>query len=424
MGVLRKGGWPGQIQIVTDSTSCIERAYAAAHRVELIPLTFSYQGREWEDGFAGESQDIFQDKEQSFHTSQPPVERFQRVFQAALDQGREVVAVLISAGLSGTANSARLAAGMTTAPSRIHIVDSQNTAIVLKFLVERAVELAEAGRPAGEIEGELLGLADRSNVLIAVRSLDYLHNGGRLTRVQAHAGQPAAYLSHRYLRGGPGRHGRQGAAVPPFPRRGGAPHPRHRLPHRSGAYPVRGGNGNHDRVDRPPFPPATHLPGTGQPRGQRPPRALYRRGLPLGMTSRERARRALNHQAVDRPPIDLGATSVTGIAAQALAHLRVALGLPGPARVRDPMLLLGEVEEAVRQALGVDFVGVSAPGTKYGFLPEGEQPFRLADGTEALIAGNFRYTQDAAGNRYAYPQNDTSLPPARLCPPGATISIR
>ena len=147
------------VQIVTDSTSCIERAYAAAHRVELIPLTFSYQGREWEDGFAGESQDIFQDKEQSFHTSQPPVERFQRVFQAALDQGREVVAVLISAGLSGTANSARLAAGMTTAPSRIHIVDSQNTAIVLKFLVERAVELAEAGRPAGEIEGELLGLA-------------------------------------------------------------------------------------------------------------------------------------------------------------------------------------------------------------------------------------------------------------------------
>lgn len=176
------------VQIVTDSTSCIERAYAAAHRVELIPLTFSYQGREWEDGFAGESQDIFQDKEQSFHTSQPPVERFQRVFQAALDQGREVVAVLISAGLSGTANSARLAAGMTTAPSRIHIVDSQNTAIVLKFLVERAVELAEAGRPAGEIEGELLGLADRSNVLIAVRSLDYLHNGGRLTRVQAMLG--------------------------------------------------------------------------------------------------------------------------------------------------------------------------------------------------------------------------------------------
>ncbi len=136
------------------------------------------------------------------------------------------------------------------------------------------------------------------------------------------------------------------------------------------------------------------------------------------MTSRERARRALNHQAVDRPPIDLGATSVTGIAAQALAHLRVALGLPGPARVRDPMLLLGEVEEAVRQALGVDFVGASAPGTKYGFLPEGEQPFRLADGTEALIAGNFRYTQDAAGNRYAYPQNDTSLPPCAVMPAG------
>ena len=137
------------------------------------------------DGFAGESPVVFQDKEQSFHTSQPPVAEFDKCFTAATANGNEVVAILITEGLSGTTNAARLARDMSRTPERVHIIDSGNTSIVTKFLVERGVEMAEFGASATAIVTEIESLALRSNVFIAVRSLDYLHFGGRLTRTQA-----------------------------------------------------------------------------------------------------------------------------------------------------------------------------------------------------------------------------------------------
>ena len=45
------------------------------------------------------------------------------------------------------------------------------------------------------------------------------------------------------------------------------------------------------------------------------------------MTSRERLIATLNHQQPDRVVVDLGATTITGINANALAKLRDALGL-------------------------------------------------------------------------------------------------
>lgn len=174
-----------EVSILTDSTACLPRAYAETHGVYMVPLTISSHGEEWVDGFAGETPEVFQDKEQSFHTSQPPVAEFDKFFKAATANGNDVVAILITEGLSGTTNAARLARDMSPTPERVHIVDSGNTSIVTKFLVERAVEMAESGATATAIVAEMQALALRSNVMIAVRTLDYLHFGGRLTRAQA-----------------------------------------------------------------------------------------------------------------------------------------------------------------------------------------------------------------------------------------------
>ena len=64
------------------------------------------------------------------------------------------------------------------------------------------------------------------------------------------------------------------------------------------------------------------------------------------MTSRERLIATLNHQTPDRLPLDLGATSQTGINASALYQLRKALGLERHRiRVIEPGQLLGDVEQ-------------------------------------------------------------------------------
>ena len=105
------------------------------------------------------------------------------------------------------------------------------------------------------------------------------------------------------------------------------------------------------------------------------------------MTSRERVAAALEHREPDRVPLDIGATTVTGISAWALYRLRVALGLSAegePVRVTEPYQLLGEVTDDLREALGIDTQGMGGSKTLFAGEP------RLAamdppDGTPVLV---------------------------------------
>jgi len=116
------------------------------------------------------------------------------------------------------------------------------------------------------------------------------------------------------------------------------------------------------------------------------------------MTPRERVRRAIEHQAPDMVPLDLGSTSVTGIHAMAYRALRELMGTGGARRggdardggrirVIDPFQMLAEVEEGVRERLGVDTFGIQLPYTVFGFRNDRWKPWRLFDGTEVLVAG-------------------------------------
>ncbi|KLU61892.1 methylcobalamin:coenzyme M methyltransferase [Peptococcaceae bacterium CEB3] len=137
------------------------------------------------------------------------------------------------------------------------------------------------------------------------------------------------------------------------------------------------------------------------------------------MDSRERVLKALNHERPDRVPVDLGATSVTGISASALTRLRRALDLEEKVtRVHEPFQLLGDMEEDVRQALGVDVVGLWSPYTIFGYENNGWKPWQLPDGIKVFIGEGFAVTVDENGNQYTYPQGDMSVPPSGKLPKG------
>lgn len=131
------------------------------------------------------------------------------------------------------------------------------------------------------------------------------------------------------------------------------------------------------------------------------------------MNSRERVRKAINHEPTDRVPIDLGATACSGIHAVALKKLRKALGLPDKTpKVTDPMMFISEVDEDVRQALGIDCVGLYTKGTLLGYRNENYKPWVLPDGTEVMMGGGFEYTKGDDGYIYTYPQGDKSVAPS------------
>ncbi len=137
------------------------------------------------------------------------------------------------------------------------------------------------------------------------------------------------------------------------------------------------------------------------------------------MTSRERIEATLQHQEPDRVPIDLGGTGQSGINASVLYQLRRELGLEEhPIRIIEPYQLLGEVEEDVRQALGIDVVPLWAPMTLMGTRFNGWVDWQMPDGTPVRMPGNFQYDETETGDVYVYPQGDRSVPPSLHLPAG------
>ena len=135
------------------------------------------------------------------------------------------------------------------------------------------------------------------------------------------------------------------------------------------------------------------------------------------MTPRERIRRVVNRQSVDRIPLDLGSTTVTGISASVLYRLRKALGLEEkPVRVIEPWLMLGLVDDDVRKALGVDTVGLWRRKNNLGLQHKGWTPWTMMDGTPVEMSGGFAVDYLPDGSAVTYPQGDKSVPPSLKMP--------
>ncbi len=137
------------------------------------------------------------------------------------------------------------------------------------------------------------------------------------------------------------------------------------------------------------------------------------------MISRERVKLAINHKEADRIPLDLGSTLVTGIQASIYAKLKNALGISkGLVKVYDPFQMLAEVEDEVKQLLGIDTYGIQLPVTLFGYRNENWKRFKMFDGTEVLISGNFEYDVLENGDIVQYPKGDRSAPPSGKMPKG------
>jgi hypothetical protein len=136
------------------------------------------------------------------------------------------------------------------------------------------------------------------------------------------------------------------------------------------------------------------------------------------MTSRERLIATLNHQAPDRLCVDFGAGFQTGMGAGAVHRLRDAVLGKSDHRVRiiEPYQMLGEIDEPLRQALGLDVVGVHGPGTMFGFRCEDWKPWTMFDGTPVLVPGKFNSTPADDGGWMMHPEGDTSVPPSAWMP--------
>lgn len=135
------------------------------------------------------------------------------------------------------------------------------------------------------------------------------------------------------------------------------------------------------------------------------------------MTPRERLQATLDHKQPDKLCVDFGATAVTGMGVCTVTRLRKAL-LGGDERIKviEPYQMLGEIDEEMRQTLGLDVMGVWGRNNLFGFPSEGWKPFQMHDGTPVQVPEKFNVTQDQDGGWLIYPEGDTSVPPSGRMP--------
>ena len=134
------------------------------------------------------------------------------------------------------------------------------------------------------------------------------------------------------------------------------------------------------------------------------------------MTSKEKLNAALNHQS-GPIPVDLGSTAVTGMHCETVAAVRDMLGLEKkPVKVIEPYQMLGEIDDELMDALGIDVLPLwderSLPGARLRDFKEWTTPWDQ----DVLVPGDFNCTMNEQGDVYLYPQGDVTVPPSLLMP--------
>ena len=175
------------VRIVVDSTADLRPD--TRKRVSVVPLTVHFGKEEYVDGVTLSAAAFYKKLETCRElptTSQAAPYAFGDVFEQAVEAGEEVVAIVVSGGLSGTCQSANIAAA--DYPGKVHVVDSRSIAIGLSILTEYALELADRGMTAAEIAAELEAAKEKVRLLAVVDTLEYLQRGGRVSKTVAIAG--------------------------------------------------------------------------------------------------------------------------------------------------------------------------------------------------------------------------------------------
>ncbi len=175
------------VRIIIDSTVNIDPKLK--NRFTIVPLTVHFGDEEYLDGITINHKQFYEKLIESDilpTTSQAPPIAFAEVFEQVAAAGDTAVVITIASQLSGTFQSALVAA--QDYEGTIFVVDSRTAAIGSGILAELALNLARGGASAAEIFDKLLVMRERICLVALLDTLEYLKKGGRISKTAAFAG--------------------------------------------------------------------------------------------------------------------------------------------------------------------------------------------------------------------------------------------
>ncbi|HEX3608372.1 MAG TPA: DegV family protein [Solirubrobacterales bacterium] len=184
-----------QTAVVCDTTAYLPGELIASRGIETISLYVSVDGRQERESEISDYADFYERlraSEDGATTSQPSIGDFVAVYEPLLDEGREVVSIHISAGISGTFEAAGQARDRLAAEGkggeRIHVVDSRSAAGGMGLSVLAAAAAAAAGDGGEAVVARASRAREELKMWFAIDTLEYLRRGGRIGGARAWIG--------------------------------------------------------------------------------------------------------------------------------------------------------------------------------------------------------------------------------------------
>lgn len=176
-----------RVRLIVDSTA--DFVSGVRDNLTVLPMTIRFGDTEYQDG-VNMSHRAFYEKlvecDELPTTSQITPYAFAECCRQAVDNGEQVVIITVSQKLSGTYQSAVLAA--QDFPGQVFVVDSRSVAVGEGILAEYALRLMEQGMDAPAIVRELETAREKIQVIALLDTLEYLKRGGRISKTVAFAG--------------------------------------------------------------------------------------------------------------------------------------------------------------------------------------------------------------------------------------------
>lgn len=170
------------VKIITDSTSDIQREEAEKLGIGMVPLKVIMDGETYRDGIDLTKEEYFAKLPHMKNlptTTQPSPDEFIQIFEETEED--EIVIILIGSGVSGTVQSATIAAAEVTG-KKIYVVDSLQTSAGLGILTYRAVELRDQGLSGAEIAAKLDEEKKDIKLIAVINDIKNLYKSGRMSK--------------------------------------------------------------------------------------------------------------------------------------------------------------------------------------------------------------------------------------------------
>jgi DegV family protein with EDD domain len=171
--------------IVTDSTTSLPEGIRERPDIRVVPLTFSFGPEETYTDKVDLSNAQFYEKLRNSSvfptTAQPSAGQFVEAYKS-LHVYDDVLVLTISSKVSGTYDSAVMAAGMVEQP--VEVLDTKSAEMGSGLILLEALRVVDEGGTFEEVRRSAEAAIRRCNVLFAVGTLEYLEKSGRIGRAQ------------------------------------------------------------------------------------------------------------------------------------------------------------------------------------------------------------------------------------------------